>query len=378
MDNLNSGGKKEKKLEFFNVNISKKAIELVVETLKSTFVSEGKRVREFEEKLAKNLGVVNPVAVNSGTSALHLALTVAGVKEGDEVILPPQTFVATGLVILMQKAKPVFVDIQYETGNIDPMSIEKKITEKTKAIIPIHWGGYPCDMDEINDIAKKYNLIIIEDAAHALGAVYKGRPIGSISRFTAFSFQAIKHLTTGDGGALCCLCEEDYNKARKLRWFGIDREKDNPSILGERVYDLKEVGYKYHMNDISASVGLGNLEDFKKNFERRQEIAKLYRKELKNVPGLKLLEYKDDRISAYWLFTILVKKRENFIRKLKSYGIPSSVVHQRIDKNSVFGGIKEDLCNQAKFDRDQISIPIHPGLSNEDVEFIIKGIKKGW
>ncbi len=378
MDNLNSDDKKERELKFFSTHISKKAIELVAETLKSTFVSEGKRVREFEDKLAKNLGLVNPVAVNSGTSALHLALVVAGVKEGDEVILPPQTFVATGLVILMQKAKPVFADIQYETGNIDPMSIERKITEKTKAIMPVHWGGYPCDMEEISGIARKYNLVVIEDAAHALGAVYKGKPIGSISRFTAFSFQAIKHLTTGDGGALCCLYDEDYHRARKLRWFGIDREKDKPSILGESVYDLKEVGYKYHMNDIAASVGLGNLEDFKKNFERRQEIARLYRKELKSVPGLKLLKYKNDRVSAYWLFTILVEKREDFIKKLSSYGIPTSVVHQRIDRNLVFGGIKEDLYNQTKFDRDQISIPIHPGLSNEDVDFIIKVIKKGW
>src|SRR5262249_43887055 len=159
----------------------------------------------FEQELATTLGLIRPVAVNSGTSALHLALEVAGVGSGDEVILPAQTFVASGLSILMCDAAPVFADIQPFTGNIDPGSVRAKITARTKAIMPVHWGGYPCDMDEINAIARGHDLAVIEDAAHALGAIYKGRPVGALSRFTAFSFQAIKHLTTGDGGALCCL-----------------------------------------------------------------------------------------------------------------------------------------------------------------------------
>lgn len=365
-------------MDFFYTHISKKSLNLIKQTLKTTFISEGKVVKEFEQGLAKKIGLVNPVAVNSGTAALHLALAVANIGEGDEVIIPPQTFVATGTVVLQQKAKPVFADIQYETGNIEPESIIKKITRKTKAIIPVHWGGYPCDLDEINKIAKKYKLVVIEDAAHALGATYKGRAIGSISQFSAFSFQAIKLLTTADGGALCCLKKNDFQKALNLRWFGIDRANSKPSILGEREYDLYQLGFKYHLNNFAASLGLANLEDFQSVLKKRREIANIYRKELSAVKGISLLDYKNDRESSYWLFTILVEDRENFIKKLKSVNIPSNVVHLRIDKYSIFGGQTKGLKNQDKFNKHQISIPLHSGLNQAQVNKVVKTIKSGW
>jgi perosamine synthetase len=365
-------------MNFFNTTITPKAIDLVNEVLKTKFLSAGKTAERFENGLNEKLGLINPVSVNSGTSALHLGLSVSDIGPGDEVILSPQTFIATGLAILMQGAIPIFADIQIENGNIDPNSIRKKITEKTKAIIPVHWAGYPCDLDEINTIAKEFNLVVIEDAAHALGAMYKGRPIGSISRFTAFSFQAIKHLTSADGGALCCLLESDYYQAKRRRWFDIDRENSRPDILGERVYDAEKVGFKYHMNDLAASLALGNLEDFHSTLYRYRYIGNTYRQELKDISGLKLLDYKNDRLTSYWLFTILVERREDFIRALKSQGIPTSVVHSRIDKNTVFGGITEGLNNQEKFNEKQISIPIHSDLTDEDIELIIKTIKEGW
>lgn len=365
-------------MEFFNTYISEKSIRLVNEVLRTGFISAGRMADEFERQLSKQLGLKNPVTLNSGTSALYLALALAGVGPGDEVIIPPQTFIATGLVILMHYAKPVFADIQYTTGNIDPNSIRQKITEKTRAIIPVHWGGYPCDMDEINKIAKEYKLAVIEDAAHALGATYKGKPIGSISRFTAFSFQAIKHLTTGDGGALCCLNKEDYQQAKRRRWFDIDRENAKPSILGERVYDATYVGYKFHMNDLAAAIGLGNLDDFQSNLARRREIAVRYYEELKDIPGIKLLECRSDRESAYWIFTMLVERRIDFIKKMRGKGVVTSVVHLRIDRNSVFGGITQNLPNQEKFDKHQVSIPVHSELTDGDVELIIKSIKSGW
>lgn len=365
-------------MNFFNSTISPKAIELVNEVLKTTFVSAGKMADRFENELSEKLDLINPITVNSGTSALHLALSVAGVGPGDEVIIPPQTFIATGLVVLMTGAKPVFADIQFDTGNIDPVSIKEKITEKTKAIIPVHWAGYPCDLDEINEIARDFNLAVIEDAAHALGATYKGKPIGSISRYTAFSFQAIKHLTTGDGGALCCLNDNDKYQAKRRRWFDIDRENSTPDLLGERVYDAVSIGYKYHMNDIAAAIGLGNLEIFDSILKRHQEIAEFYRNGLTNVPGIKLLNYKDDRTSAYWLYTMLVEKREDFIRRLKEYNIITSVVHKRIDKNSIFGGANSNLVNQTAFDKNQISLPIHSSITNEESEKIIKIINHGW
>lgn len=365
-------------MDFFNTHISLQAIKLVTQTLESGWLSEGKLVLEFETKLTAELRLKNPVAVNSGTSALHLALVVAGVGPGDEVILPAQTFVATGLVILMQGAIPVFADIDPLTGNISPTSIENKITSRTKAIMPVHWGGYPCDMDEINKIASDHDLIVIEDAAHALGATYKEKPIGAISRFTAFSFQAIKHLTTGDGGALCCLEENDTHLAFTKRWFGIDRANSQPSILGERTYDITEVGYKYHMNDLAAAIGLGNLEDFSQRLSYRREIAAHYRAVFQNIPRLQLLKIEPDRESAYWLFTVLVEQREDFIRKLAEFGIPSSVVHLRIDHNSVFGGFRTDLPRQAEFNERQVAIPVHEGLTSNDVEKITQVIKSGW
>lgn len=365
-------------MEFYNTHVSPQSIKLVSKTLESTWVSEGKLVVQFEQELSEKLGLVNPVAVNSGTSALHLALAVAGVKPGDEVILPAQTFVATGLCIMMQFATPVFADIQLNTGNISPESIREKITDKTKAIMPVHWGGYPCDMEEINQIASEYNLAVIEDAAQALGATYRGKSIGSISRFTAFSFQAIKHLTTGDGGALCCLEVGDYNEAGNRRWFGIDRAGSKPSLLGEREYDISQVGYKYHMNNVAAAIGLGNLESFRKRLERRQEIGERYLKELSGVPDLKLLDFKNDRTHAYWLFTLLVDNRVDFIKKLGEQGVPSNVVHLRIDHNSVFGGMNEELVNQAEFDKRQIAIPVHDALTDGDVGEIIEVIKTGW
>jgi perosamine synthetase len=365
-------------MNFFYTYISPGAKESVNKILDSTFISAGKIAEQFEKELEQNLKLQNVVTVNSGTSALQLGLDVAGIKEGDEVIIPAQTFIATGLSVLTQKAVPVFADIQADTGNIDPMSIKEKITSRTRAIIPVHWGGYPCDMDEINSIAKNFNLKVIEDAAHALGASYKGRPIGTLSDFTTFSFQAIKHLTTGDGGALCCNKTEDFQSAKQKRWFGIDRENSKPSILGEREYDVSELGYKYHLNDYSAALGLANLVDLPTILMRHRFIAGIYSKELFNVPGMTLLKYNPDRQSSYWIFTILVERRVDFIRKLASFGIPSSVVHLRIDKNSVFGGIRKELINQAKFNELQVSLPVHSGLTDEDINNIIKTIKNGW
>lgn len=365
-------------MDFFNTHISEKSIDNAVKALRSTFISEGKLVKEFESKLSSKLGLINPVCLNSCTSALHLALVLAGVDEGGEVIITPQTFIATGMVVLYQKARPVFADIQLETGNISFESIKNKITNKTKAIIPVHWGGYPCDLDEINEIAKQYDLVVIEDAAHALGATYKGKQVGSISRFTVFSFQAIKHLTTGDGGAIACLRKDDELEAKRRRWFSIDRANSKPSILGEREYNAAHIGYKYHMNDLAASVGLGNLDDFENNLIKVRSIAKQYRKNLNNINGITLLENKSDRENACWLFTMLVERREDFIRALNSRGVPASVVHLRIDKNSIFGGIKNDLPNMDKFNELQVAVPIHSGLSNEEVELVINSVKKGW
>lgn len=364
-------------IRLFNTTVSKEAIEYVNDSLSTTFISAGKKSDIFEKNLSDELGMSNPVVVNSGTSALHLALVSAGITNGDEVILPAQTFIASGLSILYQGAIPIFADIDYKTGNIDTKSIRAKITNKTKAIMVVHWGGYPCDMDEIKKIADEFNLIIIEDSAHALGATYKGVSIGSISDYTCFSFQAIKHLTCGDGGAICCLNKETEKKLKKLRWFNIDRDDDLPDILGERIYNSNEIGYKYHMNDISAAVGIGNLKNIKERLKRYRQIANRYNNEI-SINGITKFDYKSDRESSYWLYGFHVENRIDFIKKLESNGIQSSVVHLGIDRNDIFGGKDFSLENQRRFDETQINIPIHDGLNDDEVDKIIKIINSGW
>lgn len=364
-------------MDFFNAHIHPKAIENVTKTLTSGWISEGKRVKEFEAALGSKLGLANPVTTNSGTAALVLALSVAGVGRGDEVILPAQTFVATGLAVLQVGATPVFADINPLTGNILLESIEDKLTQWIKAIIPVHWGGYPCDLWDINELARDEGLVVIEDACQALGADYRGAQIGNVSEFTCFSFQATKHLTTGDGGCLCCKYKLDAKQAKAARWFGIDRETSKESLLGERVFDVTDIGYKFHMNDIAASIGLGNLETLNYRLAWRQGTAWQYRQQLKNVPGLTLLEEDSHRTSAYWLFTVLVERREDFIRAMQDRNIPVSVVHQRIDKYSVFGG-PYDLPGQKVFDEKHICLPIHDELSMEEAESVVAAIKTGW
>jgi perosamine synthetase len=364
-------------ISFFETVISPQAIALAAETLRSAWVNQGPRVAEFEGVLAREHGLSHPVALNSGTSALHLALALAGVGAGDEVVLPPQTFIATGQVVLMQKATPVFADIDPLTGNMSAVSLEAVLSERTKAIVAVHWGGYPCDLDALGQVAARHKVVLIEDAAQAMGASYRGRSVGSLSRFTCFSFQATKHVTCGDGGALCCAEDADADEARRRRWFGIDR-KQPPSELGDRDDDIDAVGYKYHMNDLAAAVGLGNLAGFRERLARRRAIAGEYRRALGGVQGLTLLRSDDGHESASWLFTVLVERRAAFVRALKGRGIPTSVVNRRIDRYRVFGGTQAALTGQRRFDEQQISLPLHSSLSENEVQQVIAGVRAGW
>lgn len=365
-------------MNFFHSYIDQRSISATQAVLASGFVSEGQTVAEFEGKLSSQLNICQSVAVNSGTAALHLGLALCGVGPGDEVIVPSQTFIATAHVVLMCGATPVFSDVSPLDGNMTPSSLREAITPKTRAVIPVHWGGYPCDMDAINEIADDANIAVIEDAAHALGAVYKGRPVGSVSRFTAFSFQAIKHLTTGDGGALCCQIADDVHRAKAMRWFGIDRTATTPNILGERDYDLQELGFKYHMNNVAAAIGLGNLETFDDRLTRHRSIAQKYHEGIPEADGLRLPRHEHERQSSWWFFPLLVERRNDFVRAMNSRGVICSVVHRRIDTNSLYSAFARDLPGQDEFDQYQINLPVHVGISDEDVEQVIAAIRVGW
>ena len=365
-------------MEFFHTHISDNAIHHVNEVLKSTWLNEGIYVKEFEKKLACDFGLSNPLTFNSCTSALHLSLLCAGVKANDEVILPAQTFIATGMAILMIGANPIFADIDPLTGNLDPVKIRDKITDRTKAIIAVHWGGFPCKMAEIHAIAKEFNLEVIEDAAHAFGASINNIPIGAISKFTCFSFQAIKFITTGDGGLVCTTDLDVYEILKRRKWFGFGKDNSVRTEEGDRERTVSELGFKYHMNDVAAAIGLGNLIHAKARLACRHSNANLYKTAFSNVDGITILEPGPSVNHSYWLFTMLVENRKDFIASMKSKSIPVSVIDRRIDVNPIFGGETTGLNGQEMFDKNQISIPVHEALLHEDVDKIINSILQGW
>jgi perosamine synthetase len=351
----------------------------VAETLRGRWIGQGPKVDEFEREFERNLGVENAVFLNNATGGLRLALAVAGIGPGDEVITPALTCTATNSPILEQFAKPVFADIQYETINLNPDDIEHRITGKTKAIICVHWGGYPCDLDDIHKIARSHGLKVIEDASHAIKASYKGRPIGSISDFTVFSMGAIKQITTADGGMLTAKKKEDYEAAMRRRWYGIDKKGRKPTPLGhDPTYDIWELGYKYSPTDIGAVMGIEGLKHLDSVLKRRAEISRMYRDGLSDAKDVTLLDMKDDRKSSDWLFTIHVKDRLKFAETMVSKGIEVSVPHWRNDQYTLFGPKRNDLPNTDKANETMICIPLHYSLSDDDVSYVIDTIRKGW
>jgi dTDP-4-amino-4,6-dideoxygalactose transaminase len=265
--------------------ITQKSIAEVVDTLKSGWLTTGPKVFKFEKKFQSYIGCKYAIAVNSGTSALHLSLVLAGVKPGDEVITSPFTWISTVNPILYCSAKPIFVDIERQTLNINPKKIKEAITDKTKAIIPVHVAGRPCDMREIKRIASKNKIAVIEDCAHAVGATYKGRKIGTISTLNCFSFQAIKHIACGEGGMITTNNAIYANRAKSLRLYGVDRRTwQNYHLRGFKLPQAVSLGYKYNWNDIHASIGLHQLDRIDRQLKTREQLAEAYYKGLKGLP----------------------------------------------------------------------------------------------
>jgi perosamine synthetase len=359
-------------IPLFKVHMPRSVMEPLSDTLLSGYIGQGPRVEEFENALGSWFGSQNVLTVNSGTSALQLALRLANVGSGDEVISTPMTCTATNVPILAAGARIVWADIDPMTGNIDPLDVERKITGKTKAIIAVHWGGYPAEIDELNRIARQYNIKVIEDAAHAFGATYHGRRIGSHSDFVCFSFQAIKHLTTGDGGAIVCRDTESYKRGKLLRWFGIDRESERKDLRCEE--DVKDWGYKFHMNDIAATIGLQQLQFVADLLKRHRENARYYRDRFKDLAGLTLLDYQNEREGSYWLFTVLVSDRTAFVDQMASVGVMVSQVHVRNDLHTVFSEFKRTLPGVTDFSARQVSIPVGWWISEGEREFIADAV----
>ena len=366
----------EEGIVLFHPHMPRKAKEYVCDTLDSRWIGQGPKVDLFEARFREQFHQPGPcIATGSGTDALHLAYLLAGIKAGDEVLVPLFTCTATNIPLLYIGAKPKFVDVDPRTLNLSVEDLKRKISDRTRAIVCVHYGGLPCDMAEIRALADQYGIPVIEDAAHALGATYDGKPVGTNSEFTMYSFQAIKHLTTGDGGLVSFRDESLAPLARRLRWFGIDRTDKQRGIWEN---DITEVGYKYQMTDIGAAIGLAGLEEFDETLAYRRA---LYRRYVENLSKLSDVVIADDfnprKQHAAWLFTILIEKRVDCQLKLRSRRIESAQTHFRNDRYTVFGCDDTFPAMDAVDDR-YLVLPLHTKMNLEQVDSVCAVLKEGW
>jgi len=356
----------KRKIRLFEPSIGKDEENAIKYVLKSKLWASGAgtgKVLEFEKKFKKYINSKNCIAVNSGTAALNLALTICDIKN-KEVILPSLTFVATANAVIMNGGKPIFVDIDPCTLNIDPEKIENHISKKTKAILPVHFGGLSCDLSKIHSLSKKYNLKIIEDAAHAAGAYYKNKKIGSHSNAICFSFHPIKNLAMPTGG-LISINDKNHKKIREIlsakRWCGITNRKGTN-------YDVKQIGNNYYMNEFSAAIGLVQLKKLDKLNSIHRKIAKRYSQEIKLNTKMQY-----DKNCSYHLYWILVKNRDEFRKRLASYKIETGTHYKPVHTFSLYKS-NAKLKNTENVGKSIVTIPCHPNLKESDIDKIIKSI----
>jgi len=356
-------------IPLFRVFMSDTVDKPLLDVLHSGFIGEGQKVVEFEDMIKDKLGCRNVISLNNGTAGLHIAYQMLINYDPDaEIIVSPMTCSATLTPIMANRGKIVWADIDPVSGNISPQDIERKITKKTKAIVAMHWGGMPCNLDEIGRISKIYNIPVIEDAAHAMGSIWNGGYIGSHSDFVMFSLQAIKHITSVDGGLLAIKGQNFYDRAKLLRWYGISREVKEVNDLRCEL-DISETGHKMHMSDVTAVIGMENFKYLDSIVKSHQENAEYYDEvfEKANVSYAKALP---NSKSSYWLYTIHANNRDQLMEALKKEGIMSSKVHTRNDVHSAFNNFKSELPNVSKFQRTHLCIPVGWWVTKEDREFI--------
>ena len=362
-------------------------IKSVVETLRSGWLTTGSKVKRFEENFSTYLGCSHAVAVNSCTAALHLALDAVGIQQGDEVIVPAMTFAATAEVVLYFKAKPVLIDCQRDTLNLDPTQIEAAITAKTKAIIPVHLGGQPCDMEPILEIAQRHKLCVIEDAAHALPASYHGKRVGTIGDITCFSFYATKTITTGEGGMATTENPEWADRMRMMSLHGISHDAwKRYTKEGSWYYEVLYPGFKYNLTDIAAALGIEQLRKCDGFWQARKGIAAIYDKAFADLEEIQSPVRRPDIEHAWHLYVIqlnlerLKVTRNQFIDALREEGIGTSVhfipLHVHPFYRDKFGYKPADFPNaSAAFER-IVSLPIYPRMTEADVESVIGAVRK--
>lgn len=334
-------------------------------------VAEGQQVYEFEEKFSKQFRLPNVLAMSSGTAALHAALWLAGVRPGDEVISTPMTAEPTNTSILYCGAKVVWADIDPSSGNIEPESIRQSVTTKTKAIVVVHYAGYPVRLAEVRAIADEFDIPLIEDCAHALGATYDERPVGTIGDFAIFSFQAIKHMTTVDGGVLTFANSNLIKLAKKFRWFGMLKGVPRTEV------DIQSVGYKYNMNNVNATIGLVQLEHISPILNRHISNGQYYDTEFQSVPGVDFARCDLSSTPSYWLYTLLTDCADDIEKALNEGSVTASKLHRPNNYHSIFRNSEKPLPGLDIFYKRLVHIPCGWWVTDEDRERIVNIIKKG-
>ena len=390
-------------IQLFKVHMAPTAAEEVAKILNSGYIGQGPKVDQLEKDLQNFLDSDRIITLNSGTSALHLALHLLkkpqtnqktfegvasweekwpGTQLDDEILATALTCTASNFPILANGLKIKWVDIDPTTLNMDLDDLERKISPKTKAIILVHWGGYPNDLNRIKRIQEKaqqlygFKPAVIEDGAHSFGSKYKDKYLGNHGNMVMYSLQAIKHITAIDGGILTLPHQDLYNRAKLLRWYGIDRDSNRKDFRCEA--DISEWGFKFHMNDVCATVGIENLKHAGDIIKKHQSNAAYYDQHLKDVNGVTLLTRHNDRESAFWIYSLLVEDRDKFMKHMKDCNIVVSQVHERNDKHSCVREFKTSLPTLDKIIGKVVSIPVGWWITEEEREYIVNCIKKGW
>lgn len=372
-------------LPFHVPELDEDEIDSVVAVLRSGWLTTGPKVKQFEQEFAAINGVRHAIAVNSCTAALHLALDAIGVQEGDEVIVPTMTFAATAEVVAYFKAKPVLVDCTEGTLNIDPEGIKRAITSRTKAIIPVHFAGHPCEMDQIMAIARSHKLRVIEDAAHALPARYRGKMIGTIGDCTCFSFYATKNMTTGEGGMVTTNSDEWASRIRAMSLHGLSRDAWNRyTAKGSWAYEILAPGFKYNLTDIAAALGIPQLHKCDRFWKTRERYAALYNEGFRDLPEIIRPRAADHVQHAWHLYVIQLDLerlrigRNEFIDLLKERNIACSVhfipLHLHPYYRDTGGYRPEDLPVASKAFQRVLSLPLYSKMTESEVEGVIAGI----